>query len=71
MTFAAQLRAASGTMTAAQIAAATGYSKRTVEGWRNSRRSNAPRLQNQADVLRKVAEANTEARERGQPVPPA
>ncbi len=34
MTFATELAAASGTLTAAQIAAATGASKRTVEGWR-------------------------------------
>jgi cysteine sulfinate desulfinase/cysteine desulfurase-like protein len=34
MTFATELNAASGTLTAAQIAAATGASKRTVEGWR-------------------------------------
>lgn len=51
MTFAAQLRAASGSMTARQIAHATGYSKRTVEGWR---RGKAPLPQHQAEILSNI-----------------
>lgn len=59
MTFATKLSAVASALTAAQIAAATGYSKRTVEGWRSERRQ--PRPQNQADVIRRAAEANTQA----------
>ena len=55
MTFAAELAAASGSLTAAQIAAATGASKRTVEDWRHGR--SAPLARYRADVLTRIKRA--------------
>jgi DNA-binding transcriptional regulator YiaG len=37
MTFAEELQCTAGPLTAAQIASATGASKRTVEGWRSGK----------------------------------
>ncbi len=55
MSFATKLAAASGTLTAAQIAAATEASKRTVENWRCGR--NAPLEFNRAYILARVKRA--------------
>lgn len=54
MSFATELAAASGTLTAAQIAAATGASKRTVEGWR---RGKEPLTAYRADILTRIKRA--------------
>lgn len=54
MNFAAKLKSAAGTLTAAQIAAATGVSKRTVEGWRAGKQ---PLPAYRADILARVKRA--------------
>lgn len=54
MSFSAELSAASGKLTAAQIASATGASKRTVEGWRAGK---APSQAYRADILTRVRRA--------------
>lgn len=54
MSFAAELAAAAGTLTAAQIAAATGVSKRTVEGWRAGKE---PLPAYRADLLTRIKRA--------------
>jgi len=54
LTFATELAAASGTLTAAQIAAATGASKRTVEGWRLGKE---PIAAYRADILTRIKRA--------------
>jgi transcriptional regulator with XRE-family HTH domain len=59
MTFATELTAAAGTLTAAQIATATGASKRTVENWRHGR--NVPLARYQADILKRVRRASAKA----------
>lgn len=56
MTFAAQLRAASASLSAREIAEKTGYSRRTVEGWR---RGKLPRPMHQADILQKLSANGT------------
>lgn len=55
MSFTTELASASGTLTASQIAAATGASKRTVENWRSGR--NAPLEFNRAYILARVKRA--------------
>lgn len=59
MTFAAQLRAASGNLTAAQIAKATGASKRTIENWRCGR--NAPNAREHRALLARITRARKRA----------
>lgn len=54
MSFATDLVAASGTLTAAQIATATGASKRTVEGWRAGKE---PPTAYRADILTRIRRA--------------
>jgi len=55
MTFADQLSAASGSLTARQIGHVTDYSPRTVENWRCSRKTPLPR--HQKTILRAVKRA--------------
>ena len=62
MNWAAELAAASGALTAAQIAAATGASKRTVEDWRLGR--SAPLARYRADILTRVKRARARAERR-------
>ena len=54
MSFSSELCAASGALTAAQIAAATGVSKRTVEGWRSGKE---PIAAYRADILTRIKRA--------------
>lgn len=54
MSFAAELASAAGTLTAAQIATATGASKRTVEGWRVGKE---PPTAYRADILTRIRRA--------------
>jgi hypothetical protein len=54
MTFATKLAAVAGKLTAAQIAAATGASKRTVEGWRAGKE---PIAAYRADLLTRIKRA--------------
>lgn len=54
MGFATELAAASGTLTATQIAKATGASKRTVEGWRAGKE---PPQAYRADILTRIKRA--------------
>lgn len=61
MTFATELASASGTLTAAQIAAATGASKRTVEGWRSGKE---PPHAYRADILTRIKRARARAERR-------
>lgn len=61
MTFVTALAAASGTLTAAQIAAATGASKRTVEGWRAGKE---PPQAYRADILTRIKRARARAERR-------
>jgi cysteine sulfinate desulfinase/cysteine desulfurase-like protein len=61
VSFAAELAAASGTLTAAQIAAATGASKRTVEGWRAGKE---PIAAYRADLLTRIKRARARAERR-------
>lgn len=56
MNFATKLRAASASLSAREIAEKTGYSRRTVEGWR---RGKLPRPMHQADILRKLSANGT------------
>lgn len=62
LTFVTELAAASSTMTAAQIAAATGASKRTVEDWRLGR--SAPLARYRADILTRIKRARARAERR-------
>ena len=64
MTFATELAAAAGTLTAAQIAAATGASKRTVEGWRAGKE---PISAYRADLLTRIRRAAARAERRTKP----
>ncbi len=61
MSFATELAAASGTLTAAQIAKATGASKRTVEGWRAGKK---PPPAYRADILTRINRAHTRLKRR-------
>jgi hypothetical protein len=61
MSFATELAAAAGTLTAAQIAAATGVSKRTVEGWRAGKE---PLPAYRADLLTRIKRARARAERR-------
>ena len=61
MKFAAELAAVAGTLTAAQIAAATGASKRTVEGWRAGKE---PPQAYRADILTRIKRARERAARR-------
>lgn len=53
--FREQLQSAAGQLTAAQIAEATGASKRTVESWRHGRRK--PKAREQAGLLTRIRRA--------------
>lgn len=61
MSFAAELKSAAGQLTAAQIAAATGASKRTVEGWR---RGKEPLTAYRSDILTRIKRARVRAERR-------
>lgn len=61
VTFAVQIRAAAGALTASQIAAATGASKRTVEGWRAGKE---PPQAYRADILTRIKRARARAERR-------
>jgi len=61
MTFATELQSAAGKLTAAQIAKATGASKRTVEGWRAGKE---PITAYRADLLTRIRRARTRAERR-------
>jgi len=64
MTFATELAAAAGTLTAALIAAATGASKRTVEGWRGGKE---PLPAYRADLLTRIRRARARLERRTMP----
>lgn len=57
--FREQLKSAAGQLTAAQIAEATGASKRTVESWRQARRT--PKAREQAALLTRIRRAAARA----------
>jgi DNA-binding transcriptional regulator YiaG len=59
MSFVTELAAAAGTLTAAQIAAATGASKRTVENWRAGR--NEPVARECSALLTRIKRARARA----------
>lgn len=61
MSFVTELGAASGTLTAAQIAKVTGASKRTVEGWRAGKE---PPQAYRADILTRIKRARARAERR-------
>jgi DNA-binding transcriptional regulator YiaG len=61
MSFATELKSAAGQLTAAQIAAATGASKRTVEGWRAGKK---PPAAYRADLLTRIKRARARAERR-------
>lgn len=61
LTFATELAASAGTLTAAQIAKATGASKRTVEGWRAGKE---PIAAYRADILTRIKRARARAERR-------
>jgi transcriptional regulator with XRE-family HTH domain len=58
--FREQLQSAAGQLTAAQIAEATGASKRTVESWRQGRRK--PKAREQAALLTRIKHNVTQCR---------
>jgi hypothetical protein len=64
MNFSTELAAAAGTLTAAQIASATGASKRTVEGWRSGKE---PIAAYRADLLTRIKRAAARAERRTTP----
>ncbi len=64
MAFATELKSAAGQLTAAQIAEATGASKRTVEGWRAGKE---PHAAYRADLLTRIKRARTRAERRTTP----
>ncbi len=61
MSFATELEIAAGRLTAAQIAKATGASKRTVEGWRAGKK---PPQAYRADILTRIKRARERAERR-------
>jgi len=61
MTFATELQSAAGQLTAAQIAKATGASKRTVEGWRAGKE---PPPAYRADIMTRIKRAHTRIKRR-------
>ena len=61
MSFASELQSAAGQLTAAQISAVTGASKRTVEGWRAGKE---PPPAYRADILTRIKRARARAERR-------